>query len=146
MDEETGLLSGFTERINPYRMYEAPTLPEVVERLGKPDWVYGLYEAPGFTGTLIYEQGIRIQLFIPYNRVVDMNTALFCFNDQPQDGIYTLVEPYVSLDREDWSPLKKTMQIPWDPAPFIDERLGMSSIDEFIEFVTSDNPCIEVPR
>jgi hypothetical protein len=146
MDENTGLLLGIREIIDPYTVYAAPTLPEVVERLGKPDWVYGGQIVSGFVVTVIYERGIKIQLTIPFRNNIDTSTALFCFDEEPISGSYIIVDPYVSLNDEDWSIMQKASGAPIDTAPYIDEGLGMSSIDEFVEFVTSDDPCIEVPR
>lgn len=145
MDEDTGLLLGIREIIDSYSVFKAPTLPEALERLGKPDWLYGNRFVNGYAVTLVYEQGVIVSLDIPFKRYVDTSTVLFCFDEQPISGTYWLVDPYVSLGREDWSILQSRWQIPQDPAPYIDERLGMTSIEEFIEFVNSDYPCFDEP-
>jgi hypothetical protein len=144
IDENTGLLAGIIEAMGPFTVYDVPSLPEIIARLGRPSWLYAEAGAGTFGMALYYEQGIGVGLTIDEDKV-DGSTVSVCFDEDPIISDYHLVDPYTSLNEEDLSPVQRAWGAPHDPAPYIDEELGMS-MDEFIEFIYSDDPCIQVPR
>jgi hypothetical protein len=144
VDEDTGLLVGIIEFMDSFWVYDVPSLPEIMARLGRPSWLYAGAGAVTFQVVLYYEQGIGVELIIDEDRV-NTSTVSVCFDEDPVISTYHLVDPYTSLNEEDLSPVQRAWGAPHDPAPYIDEELGMS-MDEFIEFINSDDPCIQVPR
>src|SRR5574341_307393 len=71
IDENTGKLIGIQEFLIPFGSYELPSLIEVVDHLGTPDWVYGSRGGSTYTVVLFYAEGIRIAVgirFIPRER------------------------------------------------------------------------------
>jgi hypothetical protein len=144
ISEDTGLLVGIVEVMRSFAVYDVPSLPEIVARLGPPGWVYDDSTGSVYVVTLYYRQGIGIQLSIPRTNI-DASTATVCFDEEPIIEAYGLVDPYISPNEEDFSLMQRAWNAPRDPAPYIDEDLGMS-MDEFIEFINRDDPCIQVSR
>jgi hypothetical protein len=144
ISEDTGLLVGIKEVMRSFAVYDVPSLPEIVARLGPPDWVYGGSTGSVYVVTLYYRQGIGIQLSIP-RASIDASTATVCFDEEPISEAYSLVDPYISQNEEDFSLMQRAWNAPRDPAPYIDEELG-ASIDEFVALINSDNPCTQVSR
>ncbi len=144
ISEDTGLLVGIIEVMKPFTAYDVPSLPEIVARLGPPGWVYGDSTGSVYVVALYYRQGISIQLSIPIANI-DSSTVTVCFDEAPISEAYSLVDPYISPNEEDFSLMQRVWNAPHDPAPYIDEELG-ASIDEFVAFINSDNPCTQVSR
>jgi hypothetical protein len=144
ISEDTGLLVGIVEVMDSFTAYDVPSLSEIVARLGPPGWVYGGSAGGVYAMALYYRQGIGVKLSLPRANI-DASTATVCFDEEPITEGYGLVDPYISPNEEDFSPMQRIWNGPRDPAPYIDEELG-ASIDEFVALINSDNPCMQVSR
>lgn len=145
LDDETGRLLGIQERLESFETYNIPLLKDVVAKIGNPEWVYGSRLGGTYSITLYYPEGIIANVDILMDEDLTATADSVCLNDQPLSTSIRLVEPYSESGEVSDSLLHGEWGMPQHPAPYIDEMLG-DSIEEFIEFLNSDNPCIEVPR
>lgn len=139
LSQDGDSLLAIKEVMRSFGVYEVPSLPDAVTRLGKPDWIYAATGPALFTAVLFYKRGIRVSVDLDIEES-DSSTSRICFDAEPVQESYTIAGPYTFPASGD----RSVSGAPTDPAPYISEELGMS-IEEFMEFVISSSPCIETP-
>jgi hypothetical protein len=146
LDENTGKLLGIQETMDSFETFELPRLNDIVVKLGVPEWIYSSRAGSTYVITMYYQEGIQavIILWVVPEDLADSTDPL-CLNDKPISVRISLVDQYSDPGEEGDSLLQTKWSKPEHPAPYIDRVLG-NSIEEFIEFLNSENPCIEVPR
>jgi hypothetical protein len=142
--QDTNILTGIIESASTYGVFDVPSLPEVINRLGQPQWIYGAPTTSAFSIILFYERGITVYINIAQEKPTEVMPTV-CFDTEPSTISIALVDPYTSLDEASLSPIQKAWGAPTDPTLFIDEILGMST-EEFTAFVVGDSPCLKVSR
>jgi hypothetical protein len=141
-DNDTDQLIGIIDNMASYNTYPLPSLPEVVSSLGTPQWIYGGVSASAFQINMFYRQGIAVYTVIAVDNPIAA-TRIICFNSPPSSLALVAVDPFTSFEQESLSPLKQVWGAPDDPAPYIDPNIG-TSIEDFIVFINSDNPCMGI--
>lgn len=141
--ENTKQVIGIIESMRSHGEYDTPILSQIMTRLGQPDWIYGGPTTNASQLVLFYEEGVGIYLDIP--QIETQSGTFICLDDEPWAVDIVLVEPYVSSNDQNGSAVHETWGAPSNPSPYIDEDWG-ATIEDFIELINSENPCIEVPH
>lgn len=143
LDTDTKLLYEIIEGMSVYGFFEVPSLEEIANRLGRPSWIL-IGPLGGTQGVgLYYEKGIHIFLTLSGERI-DSTTEMLCLDQDPLTLNISIVAPYHQVSDLNLSPVEREW-IENRSEYYVEEKLNMS-IDEFINFLQTDSPCIEVPR
>lgn len=144
LEKDKGSLAGIAEVMDSNGYYKVPTLPDMLQRLGPPDWIYGvaLRGAQTYTLSLYYKNGLHVNAAMPQK--LDTATVTVCLDQTPVTEAVILADPY-QPQAADRSTMQRTFGAPQDPAPYIFPEAKLT-IPDFVRLAGSSSPCITLAR